>query len=136
MTPSYLITISPPFAFPIFHGFKTPHLIESENNIFEEELRNIDRMWMIHFRYSLQLFHLCSCFVWECFFWMICLGWWVWSLVVGFANFNYWTHCSLFCISVIQSTLHFLSVSFCDRQISPTIDPGSRSPSTLMAKSC
>ena len=40
-----------------------------------------------------------------------CLNWWVWSPVVGFANFNYWTHCSFFCISVIQSTLSFLYTS-------------------------
>ena len=44
---------------------------------------------------------------------MICLDWWVWIPIVGFANFNYWTHCSLFCVSVIQSTLRFLSISFC-----------------------
>ena len=36
------------------------------------------------------------------------LDWWVWSPVVGFANFNYWTHCSLLCILVIQSTFRFL----------------------------
>ena len=27
---------------------------------------------------------------------------------MGFANFNYWMHCSLFCISIIQSTFCFL----------------------------
>ena len=91
---------------------------------------------------SLQVFHLCSCFVWEYFFWMIYLDWWVWSPVVDFANFNYWTHCSLFCILVIQSTFHFLSVlataqvQHSKRQIGPTTGPGSRPLPTLMARSC
>ena len=53
---------------------------------------------------------------------------------MGFANFNYWTHCSLFCVSVIQLTLCFLSISFCERLIDPTTSPGSRPPSTLMAR--
>ena len=44
-----------------------------------------------------------------CFFlWIITRNWW------GFDNFNYWVHCSHIRISIIQSKLLVLIVSFCE----------------------
>ena len=44
-----------------------------------------------------------------CFFlWIITRNWW------GFDNFNYWVHCSPIRISIIQSKLLVLIVSFCE----------------------
>ena len=84
--------------------------IESDNYMIWNSFSHF-RMFILSLSLSTYL-HISACFrhCWTFFEldFQLYLDWWVWSLVMGFAYFNYWMHCFLLCISVIQSTFRFL----------------------------
>ena len=84
---------------------------QSQIFIYTKSFSQSSRMFILSLSLSTYL-HISACFrhCWTFFKldFQLYLDWWVWSLVMGFAYFNYWMHCFLLCISVIQSTFRFL----------------------------